>query len=85
MNDTLYYTPPEDKIFNEMKGIAISIWSQYDDTYGYATGKINMIKNIGNISDNFMYIFAMFDPINQARVFIEASEELKREILMRLQ
>ena len=57
----LYYTPSTDEQFNELKEKAIEIWQGYDDTHGYATEKINAIKDIENVSDNFMYMVAMFD------------------------
>jgi hypothetical protein len=80
----LYYTPPSNEIFEEMKKLAIGIWSTYDDTYGYATEKIDRIKDLNNISDNFMYIFAMFDPINRLSLVSQSSKELFDEIKKRL-
>lgn len=68
MSQELYYTPPSDEVFGKMKAAAIQIWQGYDDTYGYATDKINAIKDIQNIQDNFMYMFAMFDDENQAKL-----------------
>jgi hypothetical protein len=81
----LYYTPPPDEIFEEMKKLAIGIWSTYDDTYGYASKKINRIKHLDNELDNFMYIFAMFDPINQLRLVSQSSKSLFDEIKKRLE
>lgn len=71
----LYYTPPTDEVFNELVSAATLIWSKYDDTYGYATSKINRIKDLENIEDNFMYIFAMFDQENQRKIFQTVSPE----------
>lgn len=64
----LYYTPPPDAVFDEVKEAAIELWSTYDDTHGYATSKIDRIKDIENVSDNFMYIVAMFDVPNQIKL-----------------
>jgi len=64
-----YYTPPSQEVFEEVKRAAISVWKNYDDTYGYATEKINMIKDIKNIRDNTWYMVAMFDVFNQAKLF----------------
>lgn len=64
----LYYTPPEDDIFNEVRDEAIELWREVDtdnDQYGYASGKINRIKDLENVQDNLMYIVAMFDMGNQ--------------------
>lgn len=66
--DNLYYTPPTDEAFNELKEKAIEIWNTYDDRFGYASEKINAIKDIKNIGDNFMYMVAMFDGDNQAKL-----------------
>ena len=82
--ETLYYTPPDNELFSELKEAAIKVWSTYDDTYGYATEKINSIKDIGNVGDNFMYIVAMFDTENQIRLSTLLSEECSKEIRVRM-
>lgn len=61
-----YYTAPKQIIFDEIKRVAMALWSTYDDTCGYATEKINQIKDIKNIKDNTGFIVAMFDSPNQA-------------------
>jgi hypothetical protein len=33
MSEKLFYTAPEDYIFNELQSLAIDLWSTYDDTY----------------------------------------------------
>lgn len=83
----LYYTPPSDKVFNELKSQAIFLWKEIDtdnDAYGYATEKINSFKDIKNIGDNFMSIFAMFDMGNQRKLGLILSEECKLAINERL-
>lgn len=72
-----YYVPPSDEIFNEIKEAAIKIWSSYDDTYGYATEKINRIKDITNIKDNALHIYSMFDWENQNKLIEILSAEAK--------
>lgn len=69
MSMDLYYTAPAQDVFDEIKEKATEIWSGYDDTYGYATEKIDRIKDIQNVSDNWMYMVAMFDINNQAKLF----------------
>lgn len=71
----LYYTPPKEEEFNELKKAAMEIWGTYDDTYGYATEKINQIKDLKNVGDNFMYIVAMFDFENQKILAKKLSSE----------
>lgn len=80
----LYYTPPTDKEFNELKEKAIEIWQGYDDTYRYATEKINAIKDIENIEDNFMYMVAMFDIVNQEKLAKKLSPETKKAVRDRM-
>lgn len=68
-----YYTPPPQEVFDEIKKIAIEIWSEYDDTYEYASYKIKRIKDLENTQDNAWYIVAMFDHINQAKLINRVS------------
>jgi len=64
----IYYTPPSDESFNDLKSNAISLWSTLGDEESYRREKIDRIKNLQNVKDNFMYIFAMFDSVNQVRL-----------------
>lgn len=69
MSVDLYYTAPTQEVFDDIKENAIKIWKTYDDQFGYATDKINSIKDIGNVKDNYMYMVSMFDSNNQAKLF----------------
>ncbi|KKQ98844.1 MAG: hypothetical protein UT24_C0034G0022 [Candidatus Woesebacteria bacterium GW2011_GWB1_39_12] len=83
----LYYIPPTNEIFEEVRTKAIDLWKAIDsdnDKYGYATSKISQIKDIGNVSDNLMYIVAMFDSGNQVKLIEKLSEEAKEAIEARL-
>lgn len=80
----LYYTPPSDEIFAEVKKAAIEIWETYDNTYGYVDEKVGRIKDIGNVGDNVMYIVAMFDLSNQAKLGAKLSEEAKEAVRARM-
>ncbi|MDD5551468.1 MAG: hypothetical protein PHS34_09425 [Candidatus Omnitrophica bacterium] len=83
----LYYTPPKDEIFEEVRQVAMELWKEVDvdnDKYGYATEKINRIKDIKNVEDNFMYIVAMFDINNQAKLTNKLSEQARTEIRNRM-
>ena len=83
MSQENYYTPPTDKVFNEIKEASTAIWKTYDDQFGYATGKINNIKDLKNIQDNAMYMVAMFDIQNQRRLFDLISDDAVAFILDR--
>ena len=84
MDAKLYYTPPSDLYFRELKARAMEIWKSYDDEFGYATEKVNQIKNIQNIKDNFMYMVAMFDIQNQAKLSARLSDGCKKEVRDRM-
>ena len=80
----LYYTPPSEECFEEVKEKVIEIWLGYDDTFGYATSKINPIKDMQNIQDNFMYLVAMFDSNNQRKLANKLSIESRKAIKERM-
>jgi hypothetical protein len=80
----LYYTPPSEECFEELQRESIRVWQEYDDTYGYASGKVNRIKDLENVGDNFMYIFAMFDILNQSKVAQYLSIETKKALKERM-
>jgi hypothetical protein len=83
----LYYTPPRQELFEAVKSRAMELWKEVDvdnDKYGYATEKINRIKDLQNISDNFMTIVAMFDIHNQKLLADRLAEETKTAIRERM-
>jgi hypothetical protein len=67
---------PSETIFNEMLDIAVSIWNEYDNTYGYVDEKVNRIRGIENIQDNAMVFFRMFDWENQFKFKSQASQSV---------
>lgn len=70
----------DDKTFEELRAEAIKIWRTYDDTYGYASKKIDYINSLGNIKDNYGTIIGMFDRDNQAKLFNAVGDEARRLI-----
>jgi hypothetical protein len=80
----LYYTPPLQSVFNEVKEKAIGIWSAYDNTYGYVDEKLSKLRGLGNIGDNFMFMVAMFDSENQRKLAHKLSPEAKEAISERI-
>jgi len=68
---------PSQEIFDDMKETAIQIWSSYDDTYGYASEKIERVNNLDNIQDNAMVFYRMFDTQNQTIFFFKSSPEVR--------
>jgi hypothetical protein len=76
-----WYTAPPDNMFEDLKQGAIKIWNTYDDEFGYATGKINTIKDMKNFKDNYAVIIGMFDYPNQCRL-ISAVELADTKLLI---
>ena len=79
MDAELYYTAPTDALFEEVRTAAMDLWDQYPDKR-YVQDKHNRIKDIGNVSDNFMYIVAMFDIQNQRILASMISKECREAI-----
>lgn len=73
----IYYIAPPDQLFDEMKRECIAQWNTHDNTYGYVDEKVNRIKDIKNVGDNFMYMLGMFDSDGQAAVVSRLSEDTK--------
>jgi len=71
---------PTPELFNEIKQAAITVWRTKDDTHGYATNKVQIIKNISNYKDNVMISFRMFDSNNQDLMLTLLSEQAKQYI-----
>lgn len=84
MSQELYYTPPSQKTFEDLKKHAIELWGTYDNKYGYVDKKVGAIKDIENVSDNFMFIFAMFDVFNQEILLEKVSKKTREELHKRL-
>ena len=80
----LYYTSPTDKQFNELKEKAIEVWKELNSHPSYENEKVNRIKDLKNISDNFMTMVAMFDIFNQAKLAEKLSKETRQAVRERM-
>jgi len=80
----IYYIAPDDASFNDMKQAAETVWRSMDNTYGYVDEKLNRIKDIQNISDNFMYLLGMFDTDNQLKVISLLNDVTKAGLRARM-
>lgn len=76
-----YYDAPSDEVFEDIKANAIKIWQTYDDTYGYASEKIDRVNSITNVKDNWGTIVGMFDSTNQAKLLALVKPESKEKIM----
>jgi hypothetical protein len=75
------YNTPSDEIFNDIKEKAIDIWETYDDTYGYASEKIDYINRLTNYRSNYGTIVGMFDHKNQLKLLLNVSSEARDMIM----
>lgn len=82
--ENLYYTPPPIAQFNELKEMAMDLWVEVAREPRYAEGKIARIKDIKNIGDNFMYMVAMFDQTNQAKLSSKLSVATRTSVRDRI-
>jgi len=80
----LYYTAPSDEAFEDMKQACIKVWNEAASHPSYLEEKVNRIKDIVNVQDNFMYMLAMFDIGNQQKVSFLLKEETKQAVHKRL-
>lgn len=71
---------PTPELFNEIKQAAIMVWQSKDDTHGYVTSKVNIVRNISNYKDNVMIAFRMFDTVNQGMMLSILTEQAKQYI-----
>ena len=85
MNTKLYYTPPKDKYFDELKSACIKYWNTFDNTYGYATEKLNYINSLENVDGNFMVMVKMFHPLAWEVIAKLLSLETRNHISIRLE
>jgi hypothetical protein len=83
--DKLYYKTLSKEVFTEVKEAAIKIWRTYDNTFGYASAKIDRIKDLPNVRDNVMYIVAMFDHNNQVLLASMLSDNARKQIWLRME
>ena len=79
-----YYTAPSDDIFEDIKEHAIELWQTYDNEFGYVDEKLDRIKDLKNISDNWAYMIAMFDSNNKYKLLLSLKLEESRELVTRL-
>jgi len=84
MEAKLYYTAPSDESFEDMKRAAMEVWEQYKDDVLYYDEKTGRVRDIKNIRDNFVYIFAMFDINNQQKCVRLLQPETIEDLRVRL-
>ena len=87
MEAKLYYTPPTDEIFEEVKRASINLWIERypeETSPDYAKEKTDRIKDWQNIGDNLMSLVAMFDNSNMVLLAQKLSPEAQLAIRERM-
>lgn len=64
--------------FENIKQSACRVWERYSDEFGYRSEKLDRIKDLENIRDNWEYILAMFDSDN-LKLAIEYMDDMAIE------
>lgn len=79
----LYYEAPSEEVFNDIKTSCLLVWAEYNEPIErtYRAEKFKKVVPLKNIRDNYMFMIAMFDHINQKKLF----EWLRSETLVRVQ
>jgi hypothetical protein len=85
MDTKLYYKSPKDDYFEELRSVCIRYWSTFDDTFGYATEKINQVKSFENNDGNFMTMVKMIHPLAWEVIAEVLSYETRQHISLRLE
>ncbi len=80
----LYYTPPSDKCFNEVKKIAIKLWREIATDEGYLKEKLEDVMDLKNVQDNFMYMIFRFHPLYQMKLSEMISAKTRKAVSDRL-
>ena len=79
----LFYTPPKDGCFEELRTICIRFWRSFDEVE-YVEEKINRIKDLKNESCNFVMMVQKINPISIQIIAKCLSLETRNEISMRI-
>ena len=79
----LFYTPPKDECFEELRTICIRFWRSFDEVE-YVEEKINRIKNLTNNGADFVMMVQMIHPVSRQVIAKLLSLETRNEISMRM-
>jgi hypothetical protein len=82
-NSNYFFSSPKDEYFEELKSVCIKFWRTFDDQFGYATEKINTIKDLKNVDGNFMSMVQMIHPLNRILISEAISIETRYNVSIR--
>lgn len=94
-SEVLFYKPPKDECFDELKNLCIRFWevfpefTHWDDTQNgleqeYSKSKIDQIKDLKNEGANFISMVQMIHQNSREILSNHLSLETRNEISMRL-
>lgn len=79
-----YYRQPRQEYFDELKSACIKFWGLFDDQFGYATEKIDSIKDLENNATNYMMMIKMIHPLSWEILAELLSRKTRYDIHIRL-
>jgi len=79
----LFYKPPKDECFEELRTICIRFWRTFDEVE-YVEEKINRVKNLKNKGCDFVTMVQMIHQNSREVLAKSLSLETRNEISMRL-
>ena len=82
-SEKLFYKPPKDECFDELKNLCIRFWRCFDEVE-YVEEKINRIKDLKNEGANFISMVQMIHQNSREILSNHLSLETRNEISMRL-
>jgi hypothetical protein len=79
----LFYKPPKDKYFEELKLSCIRFWRSFDEV-DYVDEKIGRINDLKNEGSNFISMIQMIHPTSRKLISNILSLDTRNQISMRL-
>lgn len=82
----LFYTPPNDKVFEELKNACIKFWTICfkEDGKDYVEEKVSRINSLKNEGPNFISMVQMIHPNSRILIAKQLSYETRYEVSRRL-
>ena len=63
METMIYYKPPKQEYFDDLKSACIRYFKTFDNDFGYADEKIKTLESLENVGGNFMSMVKMIHPL----------------------
>ena len=85
METKIYYKPPKQEYFDDLKSACIRYFKTFDNDFGYVDEKIKTLESLENVGGNFMSMVKMIHPLAWELIAEIISLETRNEISMRLE